>query len=235
MSHSSHDSPSLDPVAKINQSKNGLDSESRATVDWHFFDPQGDIELSARDRPHWDQCGALTFVTIRLADSMPIPVVQRWLKELQDWLKRHGVEASGLDSPSREQQPLTSLIDRLQREFPEPLCRAYTRFKNQRCHENLDNCYGSCLLRQPEHAIIVSDSLLKFDGHRYDLERFVIMPNHLHLLVQMRSGWGLRKQCESWTRFTGRQMNAVRKALGEVWSEPFDHIVRNPEQGEYLQ
>jgi type I restriction enzyme R subunit len=62
-----------------------------------------------------------------------------------------------------------------------------------------------------------------------------VMPNHIHVLVQMRPGWGMREQCESWMRFTGRQINTLNGAAGEFWSEPFDHIVRNEAQFQYLR
>ena len=218
MVETSHDSPSREH------------NTNRPPVEWKVFDPERELEVTARDRPHWDQNGALTFVTIRLADSMPKAVVERWLGELRDFLERNGVDARGLDSESR-----ATRADSRAKSLPEHLRRAYRKLKNQRWHENLDNCHGSCLLRKPEFAAIVAESLLKFDGERYHMERFVVMPNHVHLLVQMRAGWGLREQCESWMRFTGRKINSLRDAEGEFWSEPFDHIVRSAEQFEYLK
>ena len=41
----------------------------------------------------------------------------------------------------------------------------------------LDNCHGECVLRRPELAKIVGDSLLHFDGERYVMTDFVVMPN----------------------------------------------------------
>ena len=218
MVETSHDSPSR----KLNTNS--------PPVEWKVFDPKSEVDVTARNRPHWDQSGALTFVTIRLADSMPKVVVERWLAELRDFLERNGVDTRGLDSESR-----ATMAESRAKALPDHLQRAFRKFKNQRWHENLDNCHGSCLLQKPEFAAIVAESLLKFDDERYHLERFVVMPNHVHLLVQMRAGWGLREQCESWMRFTGRKINSLRDAKGEFWSEPFDHIVRSAEQFEYLK
>ncbi len=81
----------------------------------------------------------------------------------------------------------------------------------------------------------MADSLLHFDTDRYDLERFIVMPNHIYLLVQMRPGWELRKQCEPWTHYTVAAINKLRGSHGEFWAEPFDHIVRNVNQFQYLQ
>lgn len=77
---------------------------------------------------------------------------------------------------------------------------------------------------------------MHFNDDRYDLERFIIMPNHVHLLVQMRRGFDLRKQCSSWLRFSARHVNEQLRLKGAFWqSEPFDHIVRSEEQFRYLQ
>ena len=177
------------------------DAERYAIVEWNLFDPAAEVAISACDRPHWDQCGALTFVTFRLADSMPKSVIAGWLQELEEWLDRNGVRSRGLDSERRA--ILSHDSPNCGFDLPEHLGRAFTKFRNQRWHENLDQCHGSCLLRQRQPAQIFAESVLKFDGDRYDLERFVVMPNHVHMLVQMRTGWGLRKQCESWMRFNG--------------------------------
>ena len=82
----------------------------------------------------------------------------------------------------------------------------------------------------------VEESFLHFEGQRYDLERFVIMPNHVHLLIQMRRGFTLRKQLTETMRYSGRRVNTFLKQDGVFWqSEPFDHVVRSEAQFEYLQ
>jgi REP element-mobilizing transposase RayT len=82
----------------------------------------------------------------------------------------------------------------------------------------------------------VGDALRYFDGDRYDLDSFVVMPNHVHVLVQFRPNISLTAQTESWLRYTARQINARLGRRGEFWqSEPFYHLVRSAEQFEYLQ
>ena len=203
-----------------------LDSESRATEEtivWNCFDPNAELEISERDRPHWNQSGALTFATIRLIDSMPKKVIERWIAEQRAWLVAQGFPDIDLDSFL------------LRRDLPRNLKRAFAKFRNRLWNEDLDRCHGSCLLKDPRNARIVAESLLKFDQHRYDLERFVVMPNHVHLLVQMHAEWDLRQQCESWSRFTARAIHARMKSSGSFWAEPFDHIVRDEVQFEYLR
>jgi REP element-mobilizing transposase RayT len=217
MTNTSHGSPSREP------NEQPLDSQSRAIVVWRCFDPEAEVAIRARNRPHWDQNGAVTFVTLRLADSMPKAVVQQWLQAQEDWLVRHGL-------PDLDVDAMLARSD-----VPRQLQRAFTKFRNQHWNADLDNCHGSCLLRNAKHARLVANTLVHFDGDRYDLERFVVMPNHVHLLVQMRAGWELRKQCESWMRYSGRQLHAATKTSGPCWAEPFDHVVRDTEQFEYLR
>ncbi|MEX0867270.1 MAG: hypothetical protein WD030_07920 [Pirellulales bacterium] len=197
---------------------------NRKGVVWNFYDRHGETLVTQRNRPHWDQSGALTFVTFRLADSMPKAVLQRWEAEQQEWLARNGLAQSELAQFA------------LRNDVSEPIRRQFLKFRRQRWHDSLDDCHGACVLREPRLARIVADSLLKFAGDRYDLERFVVMPNHVHLLVQMRLGWDLRKQCTGWLRFTGRKINGLLARTGVCWqAEPFDHVVRHQNQFRYLQ
>ncbi|MFP4598139.1 MAG: transposase, partial [Persicimonas sp.] len=45
----------------------------------------------------------------------------------------------------------------------------------------LDEGRGSCILKRPEVAEIVRDSILWCDGKKYDLKDWVIMSNHAHM------------------------------------------------------
>jgi hypothetical protein len=50
----------------------------------------------------------------------------------------------------------------------------------KRIERYLDQGYGRAFLKDTEVAKIVQDSLLKFDGVRYNLFSWVVMPNHTH-------------------------------------------------------
>lgn len=212
---------------------------------WRMLDIEAEVDASRRQLPHWDQAGALTFVTFRLADSMPRSVLERWEAEQQDWLARldakqvlkgGGVRLGESCNSGQLGGSLDIAVALQDGNLTEAARRQLLKFRKRRWHHHLDACHGRCLLRDPENARIVADSLLKFDRRRYDLERFVVMPNHVHLLVQMYDGFALRKQCEGWLRFTGRQVNHAVGARGAFWqSEPFDHVVRNEAQFLYLQ
>ncbi|WP_295391368.1 hypothetical protein [uncultured Thiodictyon sp.] len=45
----------------------------------------------------------------------------------------------------------------------------------------LDAGYGACWLNRPEIAALVEDSLLHFDGIRYRMLAWTVMPNHVHI------------------------------------------------------
>ena len=97
--------------------------------------------------------------------------------------------------------------------------------------ENLDKGLGACVLRRPELSKIVADSLLYFNGDRYHIGDFVVMPNHVHLLVCLLGDTDLLKQCHSWKKFSAGKINKVIGKTGRFWQEKsFDHLVRSPEQ-----
>ncbi len=185
------------------------------------FDPKAEVLIEQRIRPHWSQAGAVVFITFRTLDSIPAAVLKRWEREKQDWMLRRG------HGPGDWSALLPTL----------PLAEQQA-FRQQfgRCREmELDRCHGRCLLRQPELARIVADSLLYFDGERYRMGDFVVMPNHVHLMAAFAAAEQMREQCDSWLHFTARQINRCLGESGHFWQqEPFDHLVRNLDQYEYL-
>jgi hypothetical protein len=66
---------------------------------------------------------------------------------------------------------------------------------------------------------------------RYDLDRFVVAANHVHILVTPRPGYELSDILHSWKSFTANQLNRRLGQPGAFWQkESFDHIVRSPAQ-----
>ena len=55
----------------------------------------------------------------------------------------------------------------------------------------LDAGHGSCSLKDPRIAEMVEQALFHFDREHYRLLAWVIMPNHVHVLVEMFSGYPL--------------------------------------------
>jgi len=86
----------------------------------------------------------------------------------------------------------------------------------------IDAGHGACILRDAAIAEIVQNSLLCFDAERYRLLTWVVMPNHVHALIEPLSGWTVAKIVASWKRFTARKINACRSECGRngrrVWA-----------------
>ena len=210
------------------------------------LDRESEISVSyGENLPHWFQVGAATFITFRLRDSLPKEVIHRWYRDLIEWInvreiplpvKKSIVSLLSDDANNRSlfeifeiaHSKLSSLDIRQSREFK--------RFSNRIVHRSLDECYGECILRNHELAKIVADNIRHFDGERYDLDSFIVMPNHVHVLGQFRVGYDLSLVSQSWMRFSARQINAFLGSEGAIWQpDPFDHIVRSSEQFSYLQ
>src|SRR5437879_5120979 len=135
---------------------------------WHLPTPDGfqslrldkPITFYARHLPHWRQAGATYFVTFRQIDSVPQEKIQELREIRQEWEKRH-------PPPQRESQW-------------ELLARETMR----RAEQWLDQGLGSCRLRDGVASKMVADALHYFDGQRYQLGSYVIMPNHVHVIVR---------------------------------------------------
>ncbi|MCB1186846.1 transposase [bacterium] len=94
--------------------------------------------------------------------------------------------------------------------------------------EELDTCYGNCWLKDHRIASIVEDSLLHFDGERYLLLAWVIMPNHVHVMIAQRKGFPLAGIIRGWKSFTATQSNRILGRTGSFWQRDyFDRFIRD--------
>ncbi len=92
----------------------------------------------------------------------------------------------------------------------------------------MNNGYGSCLLNKKENADIVANAIKFFNGQRYILDEWVVMPNHVHVLVKPISDNKLSNILFSWKSFTANKINKKENRSGQLWMhESFDHILRN--------
>jgi REP-associated tyrosine transposase len=94
-------------------------------------------------------------------------------------------------------------------------------------HRLIDEGRGRCLLRTPANAEIVVEALSFFDGERYRLLAWVIMPNHVHAMVEQIEGHRLDQIVHSWKSFTAKQINRRLNMDGRLWARDyFDRYVR---------
>lgn len=118
--------------------------------------------------------------------------------------------------------------------------------RRQRIQQWLDAGHGNCLLREPACAKVVEDTLLYGDGERYQLLAWVVMPNHVHVLIEQKPDWPLAKVVQSWKRHTSREIHRLgleapsctrqniqknaecNSALPPLWQRDYwDRYVRN--------
>lgn len=109
----------------------------------------------------------------------------------------------------------------------------------------LDAGIGCCALGHPALAAVLQTTMLKFDGDRYRIIAWCIMPNHVHVLIEAHAELG--KIVQSWKSFSGRwaMMNNAELGLGvpgralwmrEYWdryirtAEHFNNVVRYIEE-----
>jgi REP element-mobilizing transposase RayT len=105
--------------------------------------------------------------------------------------------------------------------------------KRKAIEQWLDSGMGCCALRHPEAAAYVERSLLHFDGSRYHLLAWVIMPNHVHVLIDPVEP--IAKTVQAWKSFTARWMLAQNEQLElripnphQVWMrEYWDRFIRD--------
>ena len=104
------------------------------------------------------------------------------------------------------------------------------RIRSQRKEAYLDRGAGSCLLRETECAEIVRDSILFLNGKWYELMAWIIMPNHVHLLVRFEEGQSLSKALHSLKSYTGHELKKLHPEMSHIWQdESFDRYMRNEE------
>jgi REP element-mobilizing transposase RayT len=129
-----------------------------------------------------------------------------------------------LESPEKIQHVTFHLADSLPKAVLERWAAELKRWppdkqaveQRQRVQAWLDAGHGSCVLRETEIAAMVQNSFLLFDGQRYRLHAWVVMPNHVHVLFQSLNGWTMAKIVASWKKFTARKICDYRRATGHA-------------------
>lgn len=91
----------------------------------------------------------------------------------------------------------------------------------------LDRGPGECWLHRSEIAALVKDTLCDKDGADYRLCAWVLMPNHVHLVVDV---WDkpLVVLLNTWKGRTSRAANQFLRRSGSFWQPGyFDTLIRD--------
>jgi putative transposase len=150
-----------------------------------FFNPYAEIRHTGNRLPHWQQRGAVYFITFRLADSIPNDLRQDWERERETWLDLN-LQPWSAEIEQEYHQRFSGMIERW-----------------------LDAGYGSCALRRRECTTIVDQALHHFDGTRLALISSVVMPNHVHALFVQNAERDLEQLLRSWKSYSARRINAL--------------------------
>ena len=174
-------------------------------------------------------------VSVTQGDTDTLPITP----EIKDWHRRfHSV-------PHRENKALQSITFRLYDSLPKEVIEEiklkldinedddscdsiqYQRLR-QKIAEYEDAGYGQCFLRDKRIAAIMQDTLKHFDGERYQLICWCIMPNHVHVLIEVNEGWSLSRIMHGWRSYTAKEANRILGRTGKFWMEEYyDRYIRD--------
>ncbi len=141
-------------------------------------------------------------ITYRLHDSLPADLVRKWRVELG-----------------------------LTRKLGEPTLHSAAEAELRKRMANYEDAgHGACWLRDERVALIVEQAMLHFDGRRYRLLAWCVMPNHVHAMIETVEGISLSDVLHSWKSYTANQANAVLGRQGEFWQREYhDRYIRDAE------
>jgi REP element-mobilizing transposase RayT len=101
--------------------------------------------------------------------------------------------------------------------------------RQAKLEEYLDQGRGLCLLRDARAAVVVEENWLRHDGKDYRLLAWVVMPNHVHVLVEI---WQTPQSqlIKDWKGFSARRINRVLGRSGKLWQDDYwDRYIRDEE------
>ena len=105
-------------------------------------------------------------------------------------------------------------------------------YKRKRIEQWLDAGLGCCALAHPGMAEAMKETLIHYDGRRYRLIAWCIMPNHVHVLI--RPDYSLPRIVQAWKSYTTRWMLLHNERLGlgvsgrSLWMRDYwDRFIRD--------
>jgi len=159
--------------------------------------------------PHWSIDGGVYHVRFRLADSIPHKLLLELIEEKERLKSLFKCKNSNITAADK---------------------RRLTLLHTDKVDKTIDAGYGECWLQQEPIGELVTNALKFFDGKRYHLYAWCVMPNHVHAIVQPIQGFDLSSILHSWKSYTANKANEILGLKGRFWQrESFDHVIRNME------
>lgn len=163
-----------------------------------------EVSYTKKELPHWECSCVAAFITLRLGDSLPEDRLGPWRKMLDEWKAAH----------------------------PEPWDREtemeYARLYRGEIEKWLDQGFGAAVFSDPVNRAVVEEALHYYDGKRYALYSFVVMPNHVHLLMMPTDGNTIASIMRLFKHYVSTKLAAVQSWEGKFWqNEYWDALIRN--------
>ncbi len=159
-----------------------------------------------RRRPHWQHEGAWHFITFRLEGTLPIKIIQQL---------------------NFESKKFENLLKNKYPDKTETQAFYLYQWRFEWIDNYLDKQSNLTYLKENKVAKIVRDAMYFYEPKEYQLDEWVIMPNHVHLLLKPNTEIKLNKILQRIKSFTGKEINKLFKLHGTFWqAEGFDHWVR---------
>ena len=167
--------------------------------------------------PHWTQDGGVYAINFRLADSLPQTALNDYLRERTELEQMLADEKARMKS-GEDSSILSSLAHKLSNLYESTI------------GGHLDAGRGDCQLRDERIASVIVGALRHFDGDRYRLLAWCVMPNHVHLVIQPLGEHPLGDILQSIKSYTAKAANTLLSRTGTFWQrESYDHLIRDGE------
>lgn len=186
-------------------------------------------EYYRRNLPHIHLYKAVFFITFRLHGSLPEFVLKQLMEEFNTEKELKRLRSSNLS------------ITKIPSTFYQRYFETFDSFLDT---QHVQNRW----LADERIAQIVMDAILYRDTKAYELICFTIMPNHVHMLIEMqkndnnmtddhlvnKSNTRLSTMLHSLKRYTAYHCNKLLRREGAFWqSESYDRVVRNEKELDY--
>ena len=161
--------------------------------------------------PHVRIEGHRYFVPFRLEGTLPQKMLADFQRERDELIRKAGRD--GHQFSWEDQKRLFELY-------------------SERIESYLDAGRGDCWLKEPPVAEIVVNALRLFVASRYPLGAWVVMPNHVHVLLRPLGEHTLDSILKSWKGFTAREANKILGRTGATfWAHEYcDHWLRDEDE-----
>lgn len=171
-----------------------------------FLEKRKHVEIWGHKMPHWFQIHKTMFVTFRLADSLPHHKIEEYLADR---------------AMMREESKILGNKPR----------KYYDEMMEHKMESWLNNGHGSCILGNENVRQIVVEALRHYNYREYLLHSFIVMPNHLHILLSPLIDKPINNIIGRIKGFTSFKIKKLLGIDSEIWQQGmFDRIVRSDDE-----